>query len=108
MPTTLVHSIAAYTGGDYLDEVKIGKTIEHSKRKGTNGVFAKSKTFNPTTEIGIKGGGSSGLALGAVTPTISGISGGIMVLTKDENTQKNSDFDDFDASIEHLPSATSA
>jgi hypothetical protein len=106
MPTTIVHGIEVYADGDYLDEVKVGRNIEHSKRRGTNGVFKKSKTFNPTNDISIKGGGSSGLALGVATLNVTGLGGGIKVVTKDENTQHNSEFDDFDASVEHLPGAS--
>lgn len=106
MPTTITHGIEVFADGDYLDEVKVSRSVEHTKRRGTNGAFKKSKTFNPTADISIKGGGSSGLALGVGSLSIIGISGGIKVVTKDDNTQHNSEFDDFDASVEHLPGAT--
>lgn len=106
MPTTLVHGVAAYATGDYLDELKIGANIEVTKRRGTNGDFKKGKAFNQTNEIALKGGGNSGLAVGLVSMTVTGISGGVKYLTKDERTEHNSEFDDFDASVDHLPNAT--
>jgi hypothetical protein len=106
MPTAIKHSIDAYTGGDFIDEVKIGGSIEVSERRGTNGVIAKTKAFNPTNEFSLKGGGSSGLTLGVSAATIGGLSGGVKNLTKDDYTQVNNDFDSFDASGKHYPNAS--
>lgn|SRR4030095_3925617 len=106
MPTTIKHTIDAFTNGDYLDEVKIGNVIELNKRRGTNGDYKKGKAFNQTAEFNIKGGGSSGLSLGVTSETISGLTGGVKYLTKDDYTQHNSDFDDFEVTGEHLPNAT--
>jgi hypothetical protein len=107
MPTTLKHTIDAYTTGDYLDEVKISNKIELTKRKGTDGTTKKGKAFDPTAEFSVKGGGSSGLTVGVVSMSITtGLSGGVKYLTKDDYTQKNADFDDFESSGEHLPGAS--
>ena len=106
MPTTLGFSIAAFTGGDFLDEVKVGNEIELAKRRGTNGTFKRAKVFNPTATFDIKGGGASGLALGLSTDSITGLDGGVKYITKDDHTEKNNDFDDFAISGEYLPGAT--
>jgi len=106
MPTTIKHSIDAYTGGDYVDEVKIDREIEVSERKGTNGAIAKTKTHNPTSGFSVKGGGSSGLAVGVSNIAVSGLDGGVKNLSKDSYTQHNDNFDDFEASGKHYPNAS--
>lgn len=106
MPTTLKHSIDAFTDGDFLDEVSITTAIELSERKSTAGITTKGKAINPTAEFSIKGGGNSGLSLGVGSISITtGLSGGVKYLVKDQYKQVNTDFDDFDASGKHLPSA---
>lgn len=106
MPTTIRHSIDAYTGGDYLDEVKVSREIEVSERKGTNGNIAKTKAHNPTNGFSIKGGGSSGLAVGVSSAAITGLDGGVKNLAKDDYTQVNDNFDSFEASGKHCPHAS--
>ena len=105
MPTTMVHGLSFFTAGDFLDEVKVSAEIEVTKRRGTSGVYTRAKAFNPTNGVEIKGGGSSGLAIGLSSASITTLSGGVKYLTKDENTQKSSDFDEFTSSLDHLPSA---
>ena len=108
MPTTITHGIDLFTSGDYLDEVKVSAATEVSERRGTTGDIKKVKDFNPTNEVSIKGGGSSGLSVGVATLSVTGLTGGAMMLTKDEHTQKNSDFDDFQSDVKHYPNASSS
>lgn len=105
MPTTIGHSIAIFTDGDYLDEVSLEKQEELSERRGTDGTVKKAKSFNPTNDISIKGGGSSGLTIGLATVAVTGATGGVKYVRKDKFTEKNVDFNEHDAEVRHLPGA---
>lgn len=107
MATVIKSTIDRFTDGDFIDEVSVTAQVELIERKGTNGQTKKARALNPTNEFSIKGGGSSGLTLGLSAISL-GLAGGVKYVTKDTNTQKNSDFDDFDASGKHLPNATDA
>lgn len=106
MPTAITHSITDTALGDYVDEVSKDGDIDVSERKGTNGVFAKVKAINPKTEFSIKGGGDLAIGLGAQTLTITGLTGGTKMINKFRLTEKNSDFNDSEASGKHYPVAT--
>jgi hypothetical protein len=43
MPTTIKHTIDAFTNGDYLDEVKIGNVIELNKRRGRTAITRRAR-----------------------------------------------------------------
>jgi len=108
MPTTITHGIASAALGDYLDEIKATFNIETSERRGTNGTITKIKSFNPTNEFSFKGGGDVALVVGVGAFTITGLTGGVKNLSKYEHTDKNNEFDEFDASGKHYPTATNA
>lgn len=108
MPTTLTHSIDIFSDGDYLDEVKVTNNTEVSERRGTDGTFKKVKDFNPTNDFSFKGGGDPAVALGVGTFAITGLTGGVKMIPKYDHTQKNNDFDDFEATGKHYPGATAA
>ena len=105
MPTTITQGVAGSTsGGDFTDEFKLSKGIEVIERKNSTGVTSVVKAINPTTEISIKGGGAPAITLGSAGIAVTALSGGALVVSKFEHTEKNSEFDDFDAAAKHFPS----
>lgn len=106
MPTTITHGIFSISDGDFLDEFKISQEVEISERRGTDGTFRKVKDFNPTSDFSYKGGGNPAIALGVGSLTITGLSGGVKMVKKYDHTEKNTEFDDFEASGKHYPNAT--
>lgn len=109
MPTTITQGVAGSTsGGDFTDELKLSKQNEVIERKSSAGIITKVKAINPTTEISIKGGGSPAIALGSGGVAVTELAGGVVMVSKFEHTEKNSDFDDFDATAKHYPSGEAA
>lgn len=107
MPTTLTQGISGSTsGGDFTDELKVSKGIDVIERKGSDGVVAKVKAINPINDISIKGGGAPAIALGSGGVSVSALTGGVTMVSKYDHAEKNSEYDDFDASAKHYPSAS--
>ena len=107
MPTTITQGVSGSTsGGDFTDELKLSKETEIIERKSSAGVTTKVKDLNPTTGIAIKGGGAPAVTLGSGGVAVSALTGGIVMVSKFEHTEKNSEFDDYDASAKHYPSGS--
>lgn len=105
MPTTITQGVSGSTsGGDFTDELKLSKQTEIIERKSSAGVITKVKDINPTTDISIKGGGAPSVTLGSGGVAVAALTGGVIMVNKHEHTEKNSEFDDFDASAKHYPS----
>jgi len=109
MPTTITQGISGSTsGGDFTDELKLSKQTEIIERKSSAGITVKVKDINPTTDISIKGGGAPAIALGSGGVAVSALTGGVIMVSKHEHTEKNAEFDDYDASAKHYPSGALA
>lgn len=109
MPTTISQGVAGSTsGGDFTDELKLSKQTDVIERKSSAGITTTVKALNPTTEISLKGGGAPAITLGSAGLTVSALTGGALMVSKFEHTEKNSEFDDFDASAKHYPSGAVA
>jgi len=109
MPTTITQGISGSTsGGEFTDELKISKQTEIIERKNSAGITTKVKDLNPTTDISIKGGGAPAIALGSGGVAVTAVTGGVIMVSKYEHTEKNSEFDDYDASAKHFPSGSVA
>ena len=111
MPTTatpITHGLASFTTGDFLDEFKVSMSTEVSERRGTAGAIVLVKDFNPTNEYSYKGGGNPAIALGVATDTMTGLTGGVKINNKFDHTEKNNEFDDFEAAGKHWPNAAAS
>jgi hypothetical protein len=108
MTTSIIHGMADFTDGDYLDEFSTEGKTDVSERRGTDGAIAKVKDYNPTSEISVKGGGNPAIAVGVGSLSITSLSGGAQMIKSSKHTEKNTDFDDFDLSGTHYPSASVA
>ena len=105
MPTTIAQGVSGSTsGGDFTDELKLSKQTDVIERKSSAGIITQVKALNPTTEVSVKGGGAPAISLGSAGLAVTELSGGALMVSKFEHTEKNSEFDDFDASAKHYPS----
>jgi len=109
MPTTITQGVSGSTsGGDFTDELKISHQNDVIERKSSAGITTTVKAINPTSEISIKGGGAPEITLGSAGVAVTALTGGVIMVNKFEHTEKNSEFDDFDASGKHYPSGAVA
>lgn len=107
MPTTIIQGVSGSTsGGDYTDELKITKNAEIISRKDSNGIESIQKAINPTADISIKGGGNPAIATGSGGVAVAALNTGVIMTSKFEHTEKNSEFDDYSADAKHYPSGS--
>lgn len=106
MPTTINQATFPTTeGGDYLDECRVGQMISVNERTGRDGEVAKVFPFKTINEISLKGGGLPAIALGVVTMTVTGLSGGKKVFSKYEESTFAEKPCEYSSDGKHYPSA---
>lgn len=107
MPTTINQATFPTTeGGDYLDECRISKGLSVNERPGRDGEIAKVFPYKTINEIAFKGGGLPALALGVVTMSITGLSGGVKLFSKYEETTFAEKPCEYSADGKHYPDAS--
>lgn len=105
MPDTLKFGIGRY-GGEFVDEFKTKKTVDVAERKNRVGEIKKVYPHNTKTDVTISGGGVCPLALGVVADHgITGLDGGVFIVKEVEDTDKNTEFNEFSANATHYPNA---
>ena len=109
MPTTITHSTFSTTdGGDFLDSLKVTGNMKVSERVGRTGEITTVQPFQTTSDIALAGGGDPAIALGSLTMTITGLSGGCKVVSKYEHTEYADNFDEYSCDAKHYPSGAIA
>ena len=105
MSDTLKFGIGRYPG-EFIDEFKTKGTIEVAERANRVGEIKKVYPHKRKTDVSISGGGVCPLALGAVANHgITGLNGGVFIVKEVEDTDKNTDFNEFSANATHYPNA---
>lgn len=92
--------------GVFIDEVSKKSKVKVAERANRSGTTKRVIPYDTTTDVTIKGGGTSPLALGYVaSPNVSGISGGVFIVKEKNETEGNEKFDEFECSCTHWPEA---
>lgn len=106
MPTTINQATFPTTeGGDYLDEFKLKKALTFNERLGRTGEITKVFPFKTINEFSFKGGGDPEIAIGDVTMTITGLSGGKKGIPDSEVSYFSDKPSEYTANGKHWPSA---
>lgn len=87
----------------------IEKSVESAIVQDQLGAFNTGKTFDPTFDFTLAGSGDIPAALVIASDgdlTIAGISGGITILTRVKEGNKNVDFNNWEVSGKNFPGAS--
>ena len=93
-------------GGALIASVETNDKIEVKQLKGSNGVTARVKAIDPTTDFTVKGHGNCNVgAPGVGNSGISGVGGGVTVITSVKNSESNEQFSSWEYSGTVFPNA---
>ncbi len=86
--------------------VEITKSIEELHIAEKDGTYGQGKAFDPTFEVSVSGRGDlPSLTLGS-TASITGVSGGVSIITNISQTEKNEDYADWSFTMKNWPGAS--
>jgi hypothetical protein len=86
--------------------VEITKSIEELHISEKDGTYGQGKAFDPTFEVSVSGRGDlPSLTLGG-TASITGVSGGVSIITNISQTEKNEDYADWSFTLKNWPGAS--
>lgn len=105
MPATDVKFGITKHAGALIESVEVTNKKDKKVLKGSNGEDARVKGYNPTKSFSVKGHGSLTVAPGIGASGITGITGGVTFIDEVKETEANEDFDGWDYSGTHHPSA---
>jgi hypothetical protein len=106
MPSTVSDiGVTAYSA-TLTQSVEITKSVEELHIAEKDGTYGQGKAFDPTFEVVVSGRGDTPtLTLGG-SATITGVSGGVSVITNISATEKNEDFADWSFTLKNWPGAS--
>jgi len=106
MPSTVPDiGVTAYTES-LTQSVEISKTVEELHISEDDGTYGQGKAFDPTFEVTVSGRGDAPtLTLGG-TASITGVSGGVSIITTISTTEKNEDYPDWSFTMRNFPGAS--
>jgi hypothetical protein len=97
--------VTAYTE-DLTQSVEITKSVEELHIAEKDGTYGQGKAFDPTFEVSVSGRGDlPAVTLGA-TASISGVSGGVSIITNISQTERNEDYADWSFTMRNFPGAS--
>jgi hypothetical protein len=86
--------------------VQITKSVEELHIAEKDGTYGQGKAFDPTFEVQVSGRGDfPALDVGG-SATISGVSGGVSIITNISITERNEDFADWSFTMRNWPGAS--
>ena len=107
MATSTVPDIGVTAYSEVLTQsVEIATTLEELYIANGDGTFGQGKLFDPTTEVSVSGRGDlPTLAIGG-SATITGVTGGVSIITSINQSEKNEDYADWSFTMTQWPSAS--
>lgn len=106
MPTTINQATFPTTeGGDYLDECGLDFGLTFNERTGRTGEVTKVFPHKTINTMALKGGGDPAIAIGDVTMTVTGLTGGKKGCPSYKVTFFSDKPCEYSADIKHWPSA---
>ena len=103
-PVDVTFGISKHDGA-LIDSVEVEKKIEQKALKGSDGNVARVHVYNPTNSGSVKGHGTLAVVPGVGDHGVSGITGGVTVITSVKESEKNEDFSDWEYQFENYPNA---
>ena len=106
MPSSVADiGVTAYSE-DLTQSVEITKSVEELHIAEKDGTYGQGKTFDPTFEVSVSGRGDlPALTIGS-TATITGVSGGVSIITNISQTERNEDYADWSFTMRNFPGAS--
>jgi hypothetical protein len=106
MPST-VSDIGVTAYSDTLTQsVEITKSVEELYISEKDGTYGQGKAFDPSFEVSVSGRGDlPALTLGN-SVSITGVSGGVSIITNISQTEKNEDYADWSFTLKNWPGAS--
>jgi len=97
--------VTAYTE-DLTQSVQITKTLEELHIAEKDGTYGQGKAFDPTFEVAVNGRGDFPSLDVGDSATITGVSGGVSIVTNLSITERNEDFTDWSFTMRNWPGAS--
>ena len=97
--------VTAYSE-NLTQSVQITKTLEELHIAEKDGTYGQGKAFDPTFEVVVNGRGDFPSLDVGNSATISGVSGGISIVTNLSITERNEDFADWSFTMRNWPGAS--
>ena len=91
--------------GALIDSVETDESVQVKELSGSDGEVARVKTYKSMTEGSVKGHGALAVVPGVGESGVDGIAGGVTVITNVKKSENNEDFDGWEYSFKHYPTA---
>jgi hypothetical protein len=106
MPTSVADiGVTAYSE-DLTQSVEITKSVEELHIAEKDGTYGAGKVFDPTFEVSVSGRGDLPALTFNDTASISGVSGGVSIITNISQTERNEDYADWSFTMRNFPGAS--
>jgi len=106
MPANDVKFGISRHAGTLIDSVETDDSAQVKELPGSNGEIARVKPYRKITEGSVKGHGALAVVPGVGDPGVSGLpNGGVTVITNVKQSENNEDFDGWEYSFKHYPTA---
>lgn len=106
MPSTVADiGVTAYSE-TLTQSVEITKSLEELHIAEKDGTYGQGKGFDPTFEVQVSGRGDLPTVTIGDTATISGVTGGVSIITNITFTEKNEDYPDWGFTMRNFPGAS--
>jgi hypothetical protein len=106
MPSTVTDiGVTAYTE-TLTNSVEITKSVEELHIAMGTGAYGQGKAFDPTFEVSVSGRGDLPAITLGNSATISGVSGGVSIITNISRTEKAEDYADWAFTMKNWPGAS--
>jgi hypothetical protein len=86
--------------------VEITKSLEELHITEGDGTYGQGKAFDPTFEVQVSGRGDLPTITVGGTATITGVSGGVSIITNISTAEKNEDYPDWSFTLKNWPGAS--
>lgn len=106
MPSTVTDiGVTAYSE-NLTQSVEITKSLEELHISEKDGTYGQGKGFDPTFEVSVSGRGDLPAVTIGSTASISGVSGGVSIITNISQTERNEDYADWSFTMRNWPGAS--
>ena len=106
MPATDVKFGVTRHEGALIDSVETDESVQVKELAGSNGEIARVKTYRTMTEGSVKGHGQLSVVPGVGNSGVTGVAAtGVTVITNVKKNESNEDFDGWEYSFKHYPTA---
>jgi hypothetical protein len=106
MPSTVTDiGVTNYTE-TLTNSVEITKSVEELHIAMKDGAYGQGKAFDPTFEVSVSGRGDLPTITLGSSASITGVSGGVSIITNISRTEKAEDYSDWSFTMKNWPGAS--